>query len=277
MIFQEEQYFNYKDNSGLVAANIGVHSSKWLSFDEAVLSTDKNKIVAAMKENHFDVIPLWNKKKDRYISYVSTLKWGVFNGEINSHKIENESSIYYLTYIEDVIRMMVENERNFYFLNNYSEVIGLLTISDLNSKYFYRWLYSKIINLEKGIAGFLLSCRNEKEILELSETLAQTSSDEGKGFKDSLKRYKDDLEKNQNISFIEYLYFSQLIKLIKEFKLYDKLGYKNLSKFEYQTSRVKDIRNTIAHPVRSLVCDKMSLEDLWIGMRKMEELLLKLS
>ena len=110
----------------------------------------------------------------------------------------------------------------------------------------------------------------------MARELSLKENDEGTLFKDSLKRYQQDLGNNTHLSFVEYLYFSQLILLFKKFKLYEKLGYKNRSEFENNMSKLKDIRNIVAHPIRSLVTDRESLTSLWKGIEKINELNAKL-
>jgi hypothetical protein len=106
---------------------------------------------------------------------------------------------------------------------------------------------------------------------EILEKISHT-----KELKEQLKiiqvRFEQD-EKNENENdYKEYLYLHHLICLVKEEQKYKKLDYRNSQEFESGTGILKDLRNNIAHPVKSLVRNLNDLENLDIGMNKLFEL-----
>lgn len=63
-----------------------------------------------------------------------------------------------------------------------------------------------------------------------------------------------------------------MIQLVKEEQKYKKVEYRNSQDFESGTRILKDLRNKIAHPVKSLVQNFTDLENLDNGMNKLYEL-----
>ncbi|BAX82351.1 hypothetical protein [Labilibaculum antarcticum] len=270
---KEQFYFNQIQGKELLVASLGIHNSDWKEISTKEFSQNKQVVHDIMIKNHYDVIPVKNKSGS-FAHYVTTSSWGDYslsNIEMKSIKFA-EDGIYYLTHISDAIRLMVENKRNFYFLTNHTSVVGLLSIANLNNKYFYYWLYQNLVDLEQGLGKMLSSQLDTQQICNRIEELSSQDNDLGKWFKDTSNRYKEDQKKNSDTAITEYLYFGQLIELFHQFDLHKILGYKNGDGFKKHTSYLNKIRNTVAHPTRSLIQDHSSLIELWNGIVKMDEL-----
>jgi hypothetical protein len=89
--------------------------------------------------------------------------------------------------------------------------------------------------------------------------------------KDIQDRYDNDVKSKNENDYKEYLYLHHLIWLIIEEEQFKKLDYKNSQYFESGTGILKDLRNNIAHPVKSLVRNLTDLGNLDIGMNKLFE------
>jgi predicted metal-dependent hydrolase len=82
-------------------------------------------------------------------------------------------------------------------------------------------------------------------------------------------RWNEDKKQDNENDYKEYLYLHHLIWLMKAEKHFISLGYSNAHEFERNTGRLKDIRNSIAHPVKSLI---RSLDDLSILNKGLDKL-----
>ena len=274
---EEYSFFKQIPKGELMIASLGIHSCEWESTTTKEFSVNRNPIIELMRKKSYDIIPAINKKGE-YSHMVYSKKWGSYSdNDIEMCKINiKEDCIYYLTHIEDAIRLMAENRKYFYFLTNHSDIIGLLTLSNLNNKQFYYWFYQRFVDIEQGFGNMLNSVTKPDEILKRIDSYSSTQTDIGKWFSDSLKRYREDREKGVDALVTEYLYFGQFIELFKDLRLYNDLGYKNVNEFEINNSYLKEIRNIIAHPTRSLITDLDSLNKIWKGIVKMNEFVTRL-
>ncbi len=273
---EEKKYFVYNKDDELVASHLGIHKSQWHYETDKRIKENEQDVLLQMKQRGYDVVPIWCEKRKEYCSYYHTIIPGTYSsGKIKKIDLSRDS-IYYLTHIEDTIRLLIEKDHNFFFLNNYSDIVGIITLADFNSRYFYNWLHFKLTELERKLGNSLLSYQSVNIIYEKAQKISLIENEEGKLFRESIDRYQNDSSHNAQLLFIEYLYLSQLIFLFKEFKLFEKLGYKNRGEFENNMSKLKEIRNIVAHPIRSLVINKESLTNLWKGIKKINELNSKL-
>jgi hypothetical protein len=267
---QELSHFKYSDRDDLTAAILGISSIDWVAKHEMEISQGLTGIFSIMSENRFDIIPVHNQSGlvDRYII---TKKWGLYELEnLQEKEIDfREDVIYYLTHVRDVLRLMNERNRNFYFLGNHSEIVGLITLANFNDKHFYFWLYKKLVQLEKGMAKLIRSHRSEEEILNKINLISLQKFGNGKHFLSSLRRFEKDQTKGLDAPILEYLYFSQLCQLIIYFNLQPKKGLVK-DDFESDLDVLKDVRNIIAHPTKSLVSSPNDLKVLWRGVKKMD-------
>lgn len=149
-----------------------------------------------------------------------------------------------------------------------NDIVGLLSLSNFNCREFYVFLFSLVSYIEREFAALIES---DKETGFRTLTTFSHTED----LKDQLEiikqRFKDDEEKENENNYKEYLYLHHLIFLIKSEKQFKKLGYKNGEEFEKGTKYLRDIRNNVAHPVRSLVRNLKDLENLDIGLQKLYE------
>lgn len=264
---QEYQYFKQTGNPEIHAALVGISKQDCICAKPHGNTRDAIEIMGLYQ---FDILPKLNKG-DVIDSYYYTLQWGKYRKEnIKTSLIEPSDTIYYLTNIKDVIRMMFESSRNFYFLTNLSEVIGLITISNLNCKHISFYYYNLINSLERKLGKFV---HQELDTIKILDSLKKVGVEKNiQSSLDTVSRYKEDAVKGMDGSIIEYLYLSDLFILISELKLFKLLGYKKQDEFEKDSGKLKQIRNAIAHPNKSLVKEPESLNDLWKSLVKINEL-----
>lgn len=269
---QEYQYFKKSGNPEINAALVGISKEDWLCARPGTTKVDAIKI---MEQYQFDILPQINKS-NIVKSYYFTIRWGVYNdNNILCKPIEEADKIYYLTNIVDVIRLMYENKRNFYFLTNHSEIVGLITISNLNCKNVSLYYYNLINTIERKLGHFVRKYLDTASIIESLQKIGKRKSTTYA--LDSITRFVEDSQKGLDGSIIEYLYLSELFLLIIEHKLYKKLDYKNQNAFEENSGKLRQLRNTISHPNKSLIKNTQSLNDLWYSSLKIKELDEKLS
>ena len=264
---QEYQYFKQSGNPEIHAAIVGISKEDWIS---AKFNEGSQDAAYIMSKYQFDILPKVNKD-GKVDTFYHTKSWGVYSKEnINIKKIELTDKIYYLTNIKDVIRQLYENGRNYFFLTNLSEVVGLITISNLNCKHISLYYYNLMNTLERKLGKFIHQKLTTESILQCLEKIGKDR--DIPSALDTVRRFKDDANKGLDGSIIEYLYLSDLFILASEHHLYRLLGYKNHEEFEKGAGKLKQLRNAISHPNKSLVKGPESLNNLWKSAIKIDEL-----
>lgn len=264
---QEYNYFKQTGNPEIHAAVVGICKIDWIS---AFYNTKISQAVDQMKNYEFDILPIENKNGE-ITHYFGTSTWRKYTRDnISRFEIQSEHLLYYLTNIQDVIRMMYLQKTNFYFLSNHISVIGLITISNLNCKQVLLYYYSLIVNLERTFAKFLHMYLSVDEIVNSLQLVGEEK--QILSALETVNRYKSDCVKGLDCSIIEYMYLSDLFILASHHQLYLKLGYKNNKEFEKWSGKLKGLRNIVAHPNKTLITGPDSLVNLWQSDLKIEEL-----
>lgn len=254
-----KEFFKRSVNNQLSAANIGINKDNWSFISTSAYAQNKEEAFTIMKENRFDILPLLKNNDCKF--YVSTEQWNCFSiDKISQKEIQpNEDCIYYLTHVKDLIRLFVNMNRNYFFLTNHTEIVGLITIGDLNNKFFYYYLYQKLVELEKNLSSFLTKNVGVETILFKVEELSSENTSLSEWFNESLNRYKEDVINGTDTVINEYLYLGQYIHLICSFSLFKSIGYKNVDALKNGTKALNEIRKTIAHPTRSIISESNSI------------------
>jgi CBS domain-containing protein len=153
---KELSYFKAEGNPDIFIAQAGVHKTDWItaSPDESIES-----IVHKMSANRYDILPIIDNV-GRCQTFYRTIEWARFDEEnIELANIEPEDRLYYLTDIDDAIKRFAATGRKFYFLDNLTDVVGLVTISDLNCKQIYLYLYSLVSLFERKMVSHIYGNR----------------------------------------------------------------------------------------------------------------------
>ena len=266
---EELRYFKQKSDPQIHAALIGINKMDWV---HATHQHTLEDIAAIMYENGFDVLPQKNKGGD-FLQYYTTIKWGEYSKEnLRWDKIDMSNSIYYLTSLRDVFKQFHSKGQNYFFLSNHSEAIGLVTIGNLNCKHVYLYFYNLINQLEDKLARLLVSEISRGVILESlkiyanSETIKSASSN-------TLERFNKDCSTGVDADILEYMYLSEIFQIYRDKKLFKKLGYSNENKFCLNNSKIKEIRNIVSHPNKSLIKNSTSIDVVWTALLKIEDLI----
>jgi len=117
------------------------------------------------------------------------------------------------------------------------------------------------------MAAYLSSGMTQAEI---RNAFSQSQSPK---FSEVESRYKTDLRRGVDAPYVEYLYFSDLIRLITP-KQWASL---NLSPARQAILKeLKEWRNRVAHPTKSLIRKPEDVESLWHSLDSVEEILFQL-
>jgi hypothetical protein len=165
------------------------------------------------------------------------------NNALSVCKIEESEKIYYLTRLEDLLKIMVNRKQEYFFLSNYTEVVGLVSNVNLNSKNVYTFFYAKISAIEIRLGEFIQKFVSENDILAFLQGKGSGNAE------DVISRFEEDQSNDVANHIVQYLYLTQFEALIKAFRLYGILGYSNKKAFSKDIGEVNKLRNWIAHPV----------------------------
>jgi hypothetical protein len=252
-------------NFDITVATISISKEDWYYCSP---NMTEQEVLETMIQKKFDVVPI----SDGLGAYKQYYTWADKDcTQIVANKIEPTDRLYYLTHVQDAVWFMNKNKKAHLFLSNghdENDIVGLLSLSDFNNREFYVYLFSLLSYIEREFATLITSDKDEAfKILE-----ALTINDKlKKQLTTSIKRFKQD-EKNQNENnYKEYLYLNQLVKLVLAEEKHLILKYNNNDEFESGIDLLKNLRNEIAHPVRSVVRNINDLENLDRGINKLYE------
>ena len=260
----EKTSFHKNFDTDIIVANIGINREEWFCYKPG---DDFSKILALMVKEKYDIVPSLNKRGD-----VAGYLYINEDEELKSTQIEDSHKLYYRTHIHDVIWKMSEEERDFYFLTHGrsgDNIIGLISLCNFNCREFYIYLFSLLSFVERELATMITYSYEEAfKILAKRANNGELKNQ----LKSVEERFYEDQQVNRDNDFKEYLYLTQLLWLLCEQKGYKNLNYNNEASFVGNTSMLKEIRNNVAHPVRSLVRNHKDLKNLRKGLDKLYEL-----
>lgn len=253
-----EKHFEDLEHYQLTAAQVGVHHQRWTAVSEEIDLADIRKIMA---EKQYDILPV---QSDGAIThYYTTLERGKFSAEIEKREIQAEDKLYYLTQIEDVMRLFHEQKRAFFFLWDYQHVLGLISDVNLKSTPVSVYLYTQSNALEIALSKLFLLAYDEKEFKEIVWKNAKTIEnveDRNKRLEELEKlfeRHAEEQMSNEHLHLIEQLSLRDLFDVLRKQGWLKPFGYKN-KPLKTISKLIKNVRNYISHPVR----DSISNEDM---------------
>lgn len=261
----DELFFLKENIVDVNAASIGT-SIKRLDSINADEAKNDEKALELMKKKHYDVLPI--KSPISLISkYFQTDRWNDYSS-ISRKTITHKDFIPLQTHLHDVIKGFASEQRNFYFLSNENRIAGIVTIADLNRRPVRIYLFSLVSELEM-LLSYLISREkiNEKELFDIKY---------GENDKTIRRDYENDKANGVEVSFVEHLYLSNLLQIIKEKGLYVRLDYNNKEDFDGDFKKLCKFRNIVMHSNRSIVIDEDSVKSLWERIEQIEEALFKL-
>lgn len=260
----EKHFFKRPMNIEISVATLGINKDDWFCHEPGMQT---EFVKDTMIKNGYDIAPIVNKQ-GKFRKYYSLEE----NKELKVETIENEDRLYYLTHVSDAIWKMNNEKRKHYFLSNgkdKDDIIGLLSLSNFNNREFYVYLFSLISYIEKELAKLIDS--DYREAFRVLEKKAN-NEDLKKQLNIINERYNKDKLNDAENNYKEYLYLHHLLWLISSESNYKLLEYSNESDFIKHTGKIKNIRNNVAHPIKSLVRNLNDLENLHIGLSKIYDL-----
>jgi hypothetical protein len=262
----EDTYFLRESVVDINAAVVGISSIRWTSIPLADATSDN--AVQIMNTNRFDILPIDSPGGVR--ECFQTREWNDYSSVVR-RTITHRDVIPFTTPLRNVIRGFALEPRGFYFLGSERRIVGLISITNLNCRQVKVYLFSLLSELEIQL-GNLVS-RNCSELVLLEMTFGTNENPKYDGVKE---RYKSDKANGVDVPFVEYLYLSDLLKVIHKQKLFDQLGYQSGSKFDDAFGSLVSLRDTVSHPTRSLITDPRSCKKLWEQIDQIEGILFHL-
>ncbi len=248
------------------AAVVGRSCTRWTSIPFAEATSDQAAQI--MREKCFDILPIVSQAGVR--DYFQTQIWNNYSS-IDRRTVTHRDVIPFMTPLRNVIRGFALESRNFFFLGSERRIVGLISIADLNCRQVKVYLFSLLSALEVQLANLVTDHCSEQELLEMTFGINKNPK-----YADVKKRYTSDKAKGVDVSFVEYLYLSDLLKAIRKKGLFKALGYQSGGKFDDAFGPLVKLRDVVAHPTRSLIRDPKSCKKLWEQIDQVEGVLFHL-
>jgi hypothetical protein len=204
-----------------------------------------------MKQNRFDVLPVDDGPPNPVREFFATRSWGRWDNDgVSRFPILRSDILPCSTPVLEVLREMVHQKRNFYFLGLHDEVVGLISMVHLNSREAKIAVNALLVTLEDLLSEFLQRQGwGDEELLHFL-------GERGK------KQFEAEKMANQDHNPLQNFYLGNLFAVVREKRLYRRLGYETDELFQIPNELVT-LRNRAMHAVRSLVTVGHTAEHLW--------------
>jgi hypothetical protein len=253
----------------VTAAAAGISSTRWDGIRESE-ATDEQAL-AKMKECRYDVLPiLHGDGEDLQVRQCFVaLRWNDYSC-VQRQTITHRDVIPASTSVRDVIRAFALESRLFYFLSVEDQIAGLVSVANLNSREVLVYLFGMLSKLEVALASLISSGMSRDEIVKTYDRVADPA------IKDKVfARYQVDKQAGVDLDFLEYVNFRDLVQIACKGKLYETIGYEK-KQFTVGFGDLAELRNNIAHPVKSLIGSSNGVNQLWERIDRLEEALFRL-
>jgi hypothetical protein len=251
-----KKQFQYNPEVEVSAAQIGISKWNWISIDNSDVETAKS----IMRKNRFDVLPIIDSK-GIVKSYFSTQEWNEYDN-LNKTKIqstETRQTIYYRLSLKDLIRKFKNEDRHYYFLTDYDEILGLVSYVNLNCQLVYNYLFFVLADIERSVSDLLKRYIPEEKVLEVF------GKSDDRHLKGLVKNYHKNINSNNDNDIFQTMYLQTVGISIKHFLDDLPIEYRKLGKYssKFSTGGVyNSIRNKVMHPVRPILSDRQSIEQI---------------
>lgn len=245
--------FEYDPSVDVTACQIGISKWSWIALDQCNHEDAKKR----MEQNRFDVLPVQNA--DGEIEYFfCTKRWNDYS-EIECLDVCQAESIYYRTSLKDLISMFNSGDKHFYFLEDSSQILGLVSFVNLNCQLVYNYMYYVISEIERNVSNALSHYISEEDILNMMNA----SSDPL--YQKFTKKYRELQQESCDNNIYQHLYLMMIGKILVKFNYTLPNHLKSLG--DYSDKFGKDgtynlIRNKVMHPVRPILSDHDSIEQM---------------
>ena len=262
----EDAHFLRESVVDINAAVVGVRSTRWTSIPLGDATSDRAAQI--MSANRFDTLPIENPEDVR--DYFQTQVWNDYSSVVRQ-SITHRDVISFTMPLRTVIAGFALESRSFYFLSNERRIVGLITIANLNCRQVKVYLFSLLSELEIQLGNLVSRHCSELELLGMT-----LGKNEDLKYDKVKERYNEDKANGVDVPLVEYLYLSDLIKVIRSRKLFGQLGYQSGQKFNEAFGSLVTLRDTVAHPTRTLIIDPESCRKLWERIDQVEGVLFHL-
>ena len=222
------------------AAVVGVSRLRWTSVEP---ETEEEDVRRLMKERSFDIVPVEDGEND-VTRYYQTETWGDFS-DIEAHPLGYDDVIAQHTPLDTVIERFAHTDRYHFFLSHENRVTGLVSIVNLNCREARVYIFGLLSELEIQLAH-LIDNHLISDDISVDDVLAELGDN-------TEERYRQDMADGVDRELTEYLYLSEMIKLVRKSGLHETLRYESKSQFADDFNRLVKLRNAVMHPVRTLV------------------------
>ncbi len=263
----DEVHFLREGVVDINAAVVGIGKTRWRCIEESNATEEQAK--AIMLKQRFDILPISTGEEVK--KYFCTDTWNDYS-TISSRALTHKDVIPFQTHIRDVIKGFALESRNFYFLQSERRIVGLISVANLNCRQVKVYLFSLLSELEVGLGIFITENVSKERLLEIS--FSDNTKEKHMG---TLERYEKDKSSGVDVPLVEYLYLSDLISIITTEHLYERLGYKGRCHFGKSLGSLNELRHAVAHPARSIINEKNTVERLWKRIDRIEEALFLLN
>jgi len=262
----EDRYFLDEGHYVVTAAMAGISKNRWCHiYDKDITDSNFEQI---MKNNRFDCLPITGSKND-ISEYFITSKSGEFE-IIKRQKVRYNELIKHDLPIEDLVSYFNKSEKHFAFIEFNGRIAGLVTPSNLNCKQVQIYLFTLICDIERKLSDLIETRIKETNILNHLKDFCATNR-----YEKITRDFNSTKTKGLDERITEFLFFKEIIQLIKHFKLYSELDYSSQEWSE--KSSINHLRNKVAHPTRSLINKNYSINTLDTNILKMRELIFRLN
>lgn len=259
----ENLYFLNEDCIKITAASVGISKERWVSIKNSEVAL--NNHIEIMSKYKFDHLPIDNGQNTT--EYFKTKIPNDYS-KIERFEIKFDDLIPVNMPIETVIEKF-SRDRTFFFLSYNNNISGLITIGNLNCKQVQVFLFSKVCEVERELAYFLNHQLSNNEILEWLNVKKSSK------FDSIIKSYEDLVSLDLENQLTEHFFLVDFFIIITDKKLYELLKF---TKKEWkELSSINELRNCIAHPTRSLIDEKNTIDKFKERLIKMNNLLFKLN
>ena len=246
------------------AAVVGIGRSRWQAAAENGQSQDQ--VLDLMRRHRFDILPVEPTAvvDSEVRTFYSTREWGNFTS-IERRKINHDDVIRFDTPIRELIKLFADQLRNFFFLSSENKIVGLVTIANLNCRQVNIYLFSLLAELEVLLAKLVSENVENKLLEEYIDADPKLAP-----------RREEDRKVGTDLPAVEYLYLSSLINVMTKEGLHKELGYSSRKAFDRNFGPLVKLRNTVAHPTKSIVSGPDGIKQLWKRINLLEMALQKL-
>lgn len=259
----DDYHFLLEGSVEINAAVVGIGKSRWVHLREDEASPER--ALRLMKAGRFDVIPI-HRSDGLVREYYRAEKWGDLSAAVMS-QIGYRDVIPLQTPIREVIRSFARPPdgapRFFYFLSNEGRIAGLISVANLNSRYVQIYLFSLLCELETRLGKFVRGMNVTED--EIKRGLRG----------EQRRRFMSDRQGGLEEDAVQYMYLLDLLRFVRKRRLFGTLGYAEEGDFK-RLEVINELRNYVAHPLKSLVTRAHTVERLWERIELIEDALFRL-